>query len=523
MARVHFDAFRRSPSQYLTAAWWRLQGKRVRARAIVSPLMGASGSAYDLWRIRNPDPRAEPTPGNLDTVPIVLAVDLSDGIRGLRTTLGSLPQDDPDWPVIVLDEQGMEHLRRRRTPYWLAVVGCGDTLSLDALASYSKSAETAVPHVIYADDDLLLENGSRARPHFKPDWNAELFRWHDFVTHSCIIRINSPDDLDGMGTNVDWVAELVRVKAESGDTDPHHIARTLHHRTRRIPPSLPGSEAVFAPDMQLPAVTAIIPTRNRVELLRACVEGLRQVDYGPLHIIVIDNDSDDPATLAYLETIAGPGCQIVRHPGPFNFSAMNNAAARLAKGEYLLFLNNDVEMLDPDWLRHLVRQAVRKEVGAVGARLLYDDRSIQHAGVVIGVGEAAAHAHLGLRPDEEGYFHRHNLPQFVSAVTAACLLVEARKFHAVGGFDETSFAVAFNDVDLCLKLNARGWQSFYEPRATLIHHESKSRGKDSHPANRDRFKAELAALKDRWDTERAEDPYHHPMLNKTSPQFVLKL
>jgi len=180
-------------------------------------------------------------------------------------------------------------------------------------------------------------------------------------------------------------------------------------------------------------------------------------------------------------------------------------------------------MMEPHWLATMVTQALRLEVGAVGAGLLYPDGRIQHAGVVIGVGNAAGHAHRFLRPDEEGYFHRHNLPQFTMAVTGACLVVERDKFLAVGGLNERDFPVAFNDVDLCLRLNQRGWQSLYEPRATLIHHESVSRGLDQDSVGAARFASELAALKRIWKTDEVFDPYHHPQLSRASEQYAVAL
>jgi GT2 family glycosyltransferase len=212
---------------------------------------------------------------------------------------------------------------------------------------------------------------------------------------------------------------------------------------------------------------------------------------------------------------------VLRHPGPFNYSAINNRAVAEASGELICLLNNDIEMLAPDWLGIMAMQALRDDVGAVGAQLLYPDGRIQHAGVVIGVGQAAGHAHRFLRPQDEGYFHRHALPQFVTAVTAACLVVQRERFLAIGGLDEAAFPVAFNDVDLCLKLNKRGWQSLYEPRAILVHHESISRGFDRDPVGAARFRAELAALQQRWRTDRIVDPFHHPHLSRVSEQFAL--
>jgi GT2 family glycosyltransferase len=240
-------------------------------------------------------------------------------------------------------------------------------------------------------------------------------------------------------------------------------------------------------------------------------------------VIVVDNDSDDPATLAYLASLEPARVRVLRHPGTFNYSAINNRAAAEARGRLLCLLNNDIEVTTPDWLAIMATQALRDDVGAVGAQLLYPDGRIQHAGVVIGVGNAAGHAHRFLRPGDKGYFRRHAFPQFTSAVTGACLVVARDRFLAVKGLDERNFAVAFNDVDLCLRLNQRGWQSLYEPRAVLIHHESVSRGLDLDPVGAARFAGELAALKSIWKTDEIVDRFHHPQLSRASEQFSVAI
>ena len=240
-------------------------------------------------------------------------------------------------------------------------------------------------------------------------------------------------------------------------------------------------------------------------------------------MIVVDNDSDDPQTIRFLEDIQKRNTRVIRHPGEFNYSRINNSAVDKATGDLVCLLNNDIETTDGSWLSCMVAQALRADVGAVGAQLLYPDGQIQHAGVVLGVGGGAAHAHRFLRPEEEGYFRRHALPQFVSAVTAACLVVRRDRFVAAGGLDEADLPVAFNDVDLCLKLNARGWQSLYEPRARLIHRESVSRGLDRDKAGAERLSRELAVLKQRWRTDTAVDPFHHPHLSRASEQFVIAI
>jgi GT2 family glycosyltransferase len=238
----------------------------------------------------------------------------------------------------------------------------------------------------------------------------------------------------------------------------------------------------------------------------------------------MNNNSAELETLRYLREISAlPNVQVIAYPHPYNYSAINNFAAQHCNGDYLCMLNNDTEVTDGRWLEEMMRQAVRPRIGAVGAKLLYNDGSIQHAGVVIGIGEAAGHAHRHLRPGQAGYFARAHVTHFVSAVTAACLVIERRKFEAVGGLDEVGFAVAFNDVDLCLRLEKAGWRNIYTPRAVLIHHESQSRGKDTSRKHIRRYSAELALLQERWGTRDYVDPLHHPALDRANESYVIKL
>jgi GT2 family glycosyltransferase len=275
----------------------------------------------------------------------------------------------------------------------------------------------------------------------------------------------------------------------------------------------------------LPLVSIIVPTKDKVHLLRSCIESVtRLTDYENYEILIVDNGSVENRTAEYLaELERNDRIRAVSYPGPYNFSAINNFAVRQASGSYLCLLNNDTEVVGPGWLTELMRYAVRADVGAVGAKLLYEDRSIQHAGIVVGIGEAAGHAHRFLPADQPGYFRTAHVTQFVSAVTAACLVVDRRKFLAVGGLDEEKLAVAFNDVDFCLKLEAAGWKNVYVPHAVLLHHESKSRGLDSSPMNIDRFRRELKILQGRWGTKGYEDPLFNPNLDPCSETFVLRV
>jgi len=400
----------------------------------------------------------------------------------------------------------------------------GDRLAPGALRAYREAMHATDMRAVYADDDSIDPRGRRRDPHFKPDWNAELFRHHDYLTGACAVRVGGREALAAADAP-DWAGALVMRAVEEGG-GALHLRQVLHHRRARRDARLPLPPVSVA--ASLPRVSAIIPTRNRVDLLATCIAGLEATGYPDLEVIVVDNDSDAPATLDFLEALPArtrPGrvFRVLGHPGPFNYSAINNRAVAEATGVLVCLLNNDVAMRDPDWLAIMATQALREEVGAVGAKLLYPDGRIQHAGVVIGVGNAAGHAHRFLSPEEEGYFHRHALPQFVAAVTGACLVVRRERFVAVGGLDENSFPVAFNDVDLCLRLGARGWRSLYEPRAVLVHHESVSRGFDRDPVGAARFANELAALQRLWQTDHIVDPFHHPELSRASEQFVLAL
>lgn len=493
-AQVHLDAFRLNPAAYLGAIFWRIRGFRLRSRNRLAPLLGQSSHAYKLW---------------------ISAIETAAHEKLLEEFL-----DERIVPVATVDERSDPRILQSRIKAqgtWVCILGAGDQLSADAIDIYARAA-ARFPDAwaIYADDDLI-ENGARSSPHFKPDWNPELFEGHDFVSGAAIIRV-TPDMAGGL-TEENWAAQLLASALERGK--PIHLPAVLHHRRSRPAPEVPQKPDELP--SRLPLVSVIIPTRNNFGLLRTCYEGVQGTIYPNIEIIVVDNGSDDPQTLDYLERLAAEGVIVLRIPGPFNFSALNNSAARAANGELLCFLNNDVEIVDPDWLSLLVRHAVLADLGAVGARLLYPDGTVQHAGVVTGVGGGAAHAHRFQRDTDAGYFMRDRLPQRVSAVTAACMVVEKAKFLAVGGFNEEDFPVAFNDIDLSLKLNERGWQSFYEPRAVLIHHESKSRGRDSAKENRDRFAKELAALKRHWRTDLKRDPYHHPQLSPFSEQFVIAL
>jgi GT2 family glycosyltransferase len=552
-ARVHLDAFCKNPWPYLQGVGWRMRGLRLRARHRFSALTGHSPRAYALW-IETREHKSQAAIalggnqdgcGQLVTPSITVVIDCRANGDGLLETLQSVADavqatgapDTAGTQLLLLGAYGnadltrvaFVRLRDTRTlgnhlaaglgdsfmlP-WVLTLKPGDRLDRLALNAYRAAVcAQEEARLFYADDDMLDAEGHRCAPHFKPQWNAELARYHDYLTDSCLFACD-PHLIDE-----DWPQGAFPAQGT-----PVHVPYVLHHRRARPAPINPTPLSFASPAeiAGLPNVSVIVPTRDQAKLLRTCMAGLATTRYPFMDITVIDNDSVDAQTHGYLSELAANGVRVLRHSGAFNYAAMHNEAVASTRGPLLCLLNNDIEIGDPDWLRAMVVNALRNDVGAVGARLLYPDHTIQHAGIVTGIGGGAGHAHR-FQPDHmSGYFNRAHLPQFVSAVTAACLVVARDRFQAVGGFDAENFAVAFNDVDLCLKLNARGWQSFYEPRAVLIHHESNSRGADRHGEKKLRFASELAALKQIWRTDRTTDPYHHPELSPFSEQFVVRL
>ncbi|SDN61047.1 Glycosyltransferase, GT2 family [Methylobacterium phyllostachyos] len=315
----------------------------------------------------------------------------------------------------------------------------------------------------------------------------------------------------------------IRRGGPSGATPPAGEGGRIHHRVVEAHlgrTGRAGARIVVAPDSLLrveallpdprPLASLIVPTRDRLDLLRPCLDSLRScTDWPNLEVLVCDNDSREPETLAYLRALEGEGRgHVVPCPGPFNFAAMNNAAAARARGRLLVFVNNDVEAFRPDWLMLMAREALRPGVGAVGAKLLDGEGRIQHGGIVLGTGGLVTHGHRHFPGDAAGYGAALRATHAVSAVTAACLMVEAEKFRTVGGFDAEAFPVDFNDVDLCLRLNAAGYRTLLVPAAVLHHREAASRRWT--PEARTRHAREVAALKERWGPLLAQDPHYHP-------------
>jgi len=286
-------------------------------------------------------------------------------------------------------------------------------------------------------------------------------------------------------------------------------ATQFGYRTRYALPSSP------------PLVSLIIPTRNALPLVRQCIESIvLETDYPNYEILLVDNGSDDPEALAYFAALnAQQGITVIRDERAFNYSALNNAAVGMAQGELVALLNNDIEVISPGWLAEMVSIALQPGVGAVGAKLLYPDTTVQHGGVILGVGGIAGHAHKHLARSDPGHGGRAQLAQSFSAVTAACLVVRKALYEQVGGLDEEHLTVAFNDIDFCLRLREAGYRNVWTPEAELFHHESATRGSDFSGPALQRFLGEEQFMRRRWGALLAADPAYNPNLTLAAEDF----
>ncbi|TNE67282.1 MAG: glycosyltransferase [Alphaproteobacteria bacterium] len=471
----------------------------------------------------------------------------------------ALVDGDDDRIRLLPDGQEAVHALMADVAYvgWLRP---GDRLAEGALFEFMAAAEQARPSLIYCDEDQVNHRNKRRFAHFKPSWNFELLLACDYIGGLALIRADRALAVTLPYGAASWQTRyqmLLLIGAGLERADVHHVPDVLYHRQVKrfmranlVRPAASGIDhgatlVAFAADagfkarlcedqfgnvrlcrpvpQPAPLVSLIIPTRDTLRLTRKCVRSiLEKTTYPNYELLIVDNDSSKPATLKFFDRIAGDArVRILKYPGEFNYSAINNFAAGEARGAFIGLINNDTEVITPEWLDELVAEAARPDAGAVGAKLLYADGRIQHAGVFTGMGKLAGHGHRFLKNDAPGYFYRAHLSQYVSAVTGACLVVAKAKFDAVGGLDAEHLKVAFNDVDLCLKLQAAGYHNIYVPHAVLYHYESKSRGKDLKGEKRARYLGEAAVLQERWGTDTEVDRYHNRNLSLHREDFGL--
>jgi GT2 family glycosyltransferase/glycosyltransferase involved in cell wall biosynthesis len=413
---------------------------------------------------------------------------------------------------------------------YLVFLDHDDELTPDALGEVALYlAENPETELLYSDDDKIDTNGQRYAPQFKPDWSPELLLSYMYFSHLCAVKRNLFETTGGMRVGFEGSQDYdFALRATEKTNKIAHLPLVLYH-WRATPGStaitgaakpksfIAGEKAVqealqrrgikgtaYQPEWALrlglglyshkfpdtgPSVAIVIPTKNQVSLLQNCLTSLEKTTYQNYQVLVLDNESDEAETLAYLEQIPHRVLKVKNPDGKFNFAAINNRAAEQVETDYLLFLNNDTQVISPDWLSQMIGYAQIEGVGAVGARLLFPDGRVQHAGVIHGMHHGlAGHAFKLINKDDGGYLSYAKVTRNYSAVTAACLLTPRQLFLELGGFDEIEFAVAYNDADYGYRLLEKGYRSVYCPTAEFIHYEGSTRGFSDNPKERANYR-----------------------------------
>jgi len=411
---------------------------------------------------------------------------------------------------------------------------------------------------VYTDEDKVTTDLSEHfQPHLKPDFNLDLLRSNNYICHFFVVRKTIVDKVGGFRQEFDGAQDhdfIFRCVEEASGRVGHVPEIVYHWRTHKAstadnPASKmyafdAGKRAIEAhlkrvgvegevshtPDLVKypvhgePMVSIIIPNKDEKESLQACIESIREkTEYQNYEILIIENNSTSEEIFHYYKELSrDPKIRLLRWKKEFNYSAINNYGVRHAKGDYLLFLNNDVTVITPGWIKEMLGVCQRGEVGVVGVKLIYPDNTIQHAGCVIGIGGIAGHMFVDMPVNRTGYLHKASILQDMSAVTAACMMMKRSAFEEAGGFTE-KLSVAFNDVDLCLKVRKNGSLIVYDPYVQLYHMESKTRGAEDSEAKVRRFQEEIEYMRCQWiDILRKGDPYYNKNLSLTKWNYSLR-
>ena len=422
-------------------------------------------------------------------------------------------------------------------------------------------------NILYSDEDKIDEQGNFEQAHFKPEWNPDLLYSHNYVCHLGVYKKSLLDEICGFNLGVEGSQDydlLLRAIKACKEQGIIHIPYVLYHwRIAEGSTAMAAGEKSYTDDAGLkaleynfkdyagvtveaglldntykvnwpipsepkkqPFVSIIIPTKNGLELVQQCIDSLYALtNYQNFEVLLVDNQSDDAESIAYFEQLATANkVRLLNYNQSFNYSAINNYAVKQAKGDVIVLMNNDIEILSADWLSEMVSHCLRDDIGCVGAKLYYPTKStepfnkkskagtIQHAGVITGIGGVAGHAHKYFPAFHPGYFKRLKITQNYSAVTAACLAVRKSVFEQVNGLNETDLTIAFNDVDFCLKVQQQGFRNLWTPYVEMIHHESVSRGAEDSPEKVARFNKEVNYMKDSWGEQLAQDPCYNRWL-----------
>ena len=450
------------------------------------------------------------------------------------------------------------------TGEYLMLCDHDDTLEPDALYEITKAInEKDAPDVLYTDEDKVSMDGKHYfDPNFKPDYNLFRLRENNYICHIFVVKKALTDRVGLLRTEFDGAqdydfifrcceeADKVvhipkvlyhwRCHMDSTAADPESKAYAYqagrraikeHYQRMGIDASVemterPGWYRSYVKIQDNPKISIIIPNKDHIEDLELCLFSLtKRSTYKNYEILIVENNSEKPETFEYYKKLPDryPKVKVLTWEKEFNYSAINNFAAKQAEGVYLLFLNNDVEILTPQWMEEMLQICQQKDVAITGAKLYYPDDTIQHAGVVLGLGGIAGHIMCKASREDPGYFGRTVTVQEISAVTAACMMIRTEDFWNAGGFDET-FQVAFNDIDLCMKVRAAGKKIVFTPYAELYHYESKSRGLEDTPEKQFRFDKEVKAFEAKWSEQLAKgDPYYSPNLSVTEGDCSLRV
>ncbi|WBA17124.1 glycosyltransferase family 2 protein [Salinivibrio kushneri] len=446
---------------------------------------------------------------------------------------------------------------------WTALLDHDDELHEHALfhvvKAINKQPDVAL---IYSDEDKIDEHGQRRDPHFKSDWNLDLLYSQNYVSHLGVYKTDIVKKIGGFRVGYEGSQDydlLLRYSREIDHDKIVHIPKVLYHwRMVEGSTAMGAGEKSYTTDAGIkalkdhfsalgqavtvergmheniykvnwmieedPLVSLIIPTHNGHEITKQAIDSIiDKSTYRNFEILLVDNNSNDPDTLAYFNEVdQHEQVKVLRYPYPFNYSAINNYAVKQAAGDIIGLVNNDVEVINPEWLTEMVSHAQRPDIGCVGAMLYYPSDVIQHAGVIVGLGGVAGHSHKHYPRGSGGYFNRLKVIQNYSAVTAACLLVRRVVFEQVNGLNETDLTVAFNDVDFCLKVKEAGYRNLWTPYAELYHYESISRGAEDNPEKIKRFMSEVEYMKRSWLTHEIPDPHYNANLTLAREDFTME-
>lgn len=447
------------------------------------------------------------------------------------------------YPVI----SSIKEIEELSDKQYLLLIDDNTNIAKNALAHLVGYLESSEPYQLLYFDSDYLENGKRVSPCFKPEWNVDLLYSHNYIgnffalSREGLLKLNinfnnlyhllllASDRIEKKFIKrIPLVLSHQRFDYDVGVESKETLNNYLTAKFQKNAPSISdglvdGSHRVEWPRPFLaPKVTLIIPTRDKVDLLENAISSIVQhTDYPNYEIVIVDNESVNQCTHNYLQMIVNiyDHIKVISYNGEFNFSAMNNYAAKQTSSEVIAMLNNDIEVINNGWFSEMVSQCMRDDIGCVGAKLYYKNDVVQHAGVILGIGDIAGHAHRFFPRSSSGYCNRLMLTQNFSAVTAACLFVKRSIFEQVGGFDQDNLKVAYNDVDFCLKVQRLGYRNLWTPYAQLYHYESASRGQDDTPEKQERYNKEVAYMKEVWQQTLQSDPFYNPNLNQNAEDF----